>query len=175
MTDGGASDGGSDAGTASCTDGQRNGSESDVDCGGSCSPCALTSHCDGPADCASKVCRANVCTAAATACRANFSGCTSFVDLTMDPAPTIRFPAGGTRYSPDCARIRANQTVIFSGDFGSHPLDQSCGPVANILVNRSGQSRTFSLGDGLGIYGYYCTAHGSSSGQGMAGAIEVVP
>lgn len=164
-----------DAGVLDCTNGQRDGSESDVDCGGPCTPCALTAHCNGPTDCASRVCRASVCVAPASQCRVDFSGCTSFVDLTMDPSPTIRFPAGGNRYSPDCARIRSNQTILFSGDFGNHPLAQACGPVGNVLVNRSGQSRTFSLSEGLGLYGYYCTAHGSSSGQGMAGAIEVVP
>ncbi len=176
MVDGGASDAGAtDAGAGSCTDSQRNGAESDVDCGGSCSPCGVGAHCNGPTDCASRVCRATTCTAAANLCRTNYAGCTSFVDLTMDPSPTIRFPVGGNRYSPSCVRVKASQTVTFSGDFGNHPLDQSCGPVANVLVNRAGQSRTFSLAEGLGVFGYWCTDHGSASGQGMAGAIEVVP
>jgi hypothetical protein len=39
---------------ASCTDGQRNGDESDVDCGGSlCAPCGLDLLCDAQRDCVS--------------------------------------------------------------------------------------------------------------------------
>src|SRR5689334_7392503 len=36
----------------SCSDGTRNGSETDVDCGGACAPCALGGACSADADCA---------------------------------------------------------------------------------------------------------------------------
>ncbi len=36
----------------------------------------------------------------------------------------------------------------------------------------SSVSITFSA---AGLYGYYCTAHGTKTGSGMAGAIQVVP
>jgi hypothetical protein len=47
----------------SCTDGIRDGSETGVDCGGSCGPCAVGQSCGGPADCASGYCNIdrNVC------------------------------------------------------------------------------------------------------------------
>jgi hypothetical protein len=62
---GGDSDGspaGSDSGSASdvpvtsCTDGVKNGDESDVDCGGDCSPCQLGKDCRAHSDCASVHC-----------------------------------------------------------------------------------------------------------------------
>ena len=40
----------------SCTDGQQNGEESDVDCGGHCPKCAIGQHCDLDSDCGSGVC-----------------------------------------------------------------------------------------------------------------------
>ena len=51
---------------ATCTDAIQNGSESDVDCGGSCpTKCADSKACGAPADCTSGVCTGNVCAAAA--------------------------------------------------------------------------------------------------------------
>jgi hypothetical protein len=46
---------------ASCSDGNLNGTETDVDCGGSCAGCADGEVCDGGSDCASGVCTGNVC------------------------------------------------------------------------------------------------------------------
>ncbi|HEV7732449.1 MAG TPA: hypothetical protein VGR62_09830 [Candidatus Binatia bacterium] len=43
----------------SCTDGARNGTETDVDCGGGCPGCGLGKLCDAGVDCASAVCGAN--------------------------------------------------------------------------------------------------------------------
>ena len=44
-----------------CADGKPNGSETDVDCGGSCPPCNDGSGCMTPADCASGVCSSGIC------------------------------------------------------------------------------------------------------------------
>lgn len=46
---------------ASCSDGQRSGRETDVDCGGSCSPCADDRACAAPTDCQSGVCDGGKC------------------------------------------------------------------------------------------------------------------
>jgi hypothetical protein len=46
---------------AACNDNTKNGTESDIDCGGSCAPCALTKTCNGNADCASNACAGGVC------------------------------------------------------------------------------------------------------------------
>ena len=43
--------------TPTCTDGAKNGSETDVDCGGlDCGPCADTKHCGVGGDCLNGVC-----------------------------------------------------------------------------------------------------------------------
>src|SRR5262245_41152408 len=44
--------------TESCSDGLLNGTESDVDCGGSCAACGAGRVCDFNVDCASGVCDA---------------------------------------------------------------------------------------------------------------------
>ncbi len=65
----GTTDAGTDsAAPATCTDGSKNGSESDVDCGGSCTTkCADAKKCSAAADCQSGVCdpTAKTCTPAA--------------------------------------------------------------------------------------------------------------
>ena len=45
----------------SCTDGVRNGTESDIDCGGDCSRCANGKRCNTHQDCASSKCGAGRC------------------------------------------------------------------------------------------------------------------
>jgi endo-1,4-beta-D-glucanase Y len=52
-------------GTSSCTDGLRNGSETDVDCGGTCAAdCANGRACVAGSDCLSGVCTTGICRAA---------------------------------------------------------------------------------------------------------------
>ena len=52
---------GAGGGAASCGDGKRGGDETDVDCGGSCPPCAVGKACDANKDCASSFCAERVC------------------------------------------------------------------------------------------------------------------
>src|SRR5438132_159576 len=47
-----------------CSDGVRDGDESDVDCGGGCVPCGAGRTCNGGGDCASGFCTNTVCDAA---------------------------------------------------------------------------------------------------------------
>jgi hypothetical protein len=44
-----------------CRDRVRDGDETDVDCGGSCQPCAGSLACAAPADCQSNTCTSSVC------------------------------------------------------------------------------------------------------------------
>jgi hypothetical protein len=46
-----------------CTDGIKNGSETDVDCGGGCPGCSVGANCTVGSDCGSGVCRGNLCVA----------------------------------------------------------------------------------------------------------------
>jgi hypothetical protein len=56
---GSASDASIDAVT--CTDGVKNGTETDIDCGGTCGPCAIGMQCTASTDCAAGVCDPTVC------------------------------------------------------------------------------------------------------------------
>lgn len=47
--------------TPTCDDGFTNGDEPDVDCGGSCGPCAIDAVCGADTDCASNSCKEFVC------------------------------------------------------------------------------------------------------------------
>lgn len=49
---------------ASCSDGDLNGNETDVDCGGSCPGCGTGDDCNTASDCASGVCTSGTCAAA---------------------------------------------------------------------------------------------------------------
>ncbi len=49
--------------TARCDDGDLNGDESDVDCGGGCTPCEVGETCTADTDCALELCRDNLCAA----------------------------------------------------------------------------------------------------------------
>lgn len=48
-------------GCVSCSDGVRNGGESDIDCGGPCGVCDDKKKCDLPADCKNLRCENNIC------------------------------------------------------------------------------------------------------------------
>lgn len=48
-------------GDPTCSDGEQNGTETDMDCGGSCGPCAIGQQCDASTDCAAGVCDPTVC------------------------------------------------------------------------------------------------------------------
>lgn len=47
----------------SCQDGELTGDETDVDCGGECSPCENNATCMAPSDCKSGICAATICVA----------------------------------------------------------------------------------------------------------------
>lgn len=64
----------------SCSDSLKNGSESDVDCGGSCGKCAATKACNQAADCQSGSCNNGVCAATATCSDMLKNGSESDVD-----------------------------------------------------------------------------------------------
>jgi hypothetical protein len=82
---------------SSCGNRVKDGSETDVDCGGgACSPCAIGSHCAVSADCAGGACLNNVCAVA--------NGCN---DRVQDGAETDLDCGGGS--CPRCALGRRCQ------------------------------------------------------------------
>ncbi len=112
-------------------------------------------------------------------CAANYAGCgdgTPYTDMTDAGMVTISFGKSGNTYSPKCLKLKAGTTVTFAGSFTPHPLQQTCAPTdtRTITTTRSGGEAAFLLTD-AGDLGYYCIAHGSKAGAGMAGAIQVIP
>ena len=104
-------------------------------------------------------------------CPAAFAGCTTFTvrtgaqqarDITFEPFV----------YTPKCLRVRVGQQVQFVGAFSDHPLQSACGGTIPHVTSGTSRVVTFTT---PGLYGYYCTNHGTPAGADMAGAIDVVP
>jgi len=84
----------------SCTDGIKNGNETDIDCGGSCSTkCADSKGCTKAADCVSN------------ACIAGFCGAPSCTDLAMNGNETDVDCGGGT-----CSSCASGKACIIGND-----------------------------------------------------------
>lgn len=81
----------------SCDDGIANGGETDVDCGGPCSPCADGLACDDHWDCQDYTCESAVCVDAdGGGLSATFYGDTTFTSVvTQSIVPTVDWNAGG--------------------------------------------------------------------------------
>jgi hypothetical protein len=116
---------------ATCTDGAKNGSETDVDCGGSCPRCANTRACRSQHDCASALCVSGVC----KACRLAESDCgidadgpceCQTHDIAMQPhVCTSRIPgetAGNCDHCPD-------DTFCVRTGLGDYTCFKPCGAV----------------------------------------------
>ena len=72
---------------ATCSDTVKNGSESDVDCGGPvCDRCALGKSCVGAADCSTSLCINNVCTACVTGGCPTGCGCVAGACVSNTPS-----------------------------------------------------------------------------------------
>lgn len=161
----------------SCSDGFENGTETDVDCGGSCATkCAVGESCAVNADCQSGMCSNTVCGQQ----EPQVNGCTvtSSIDMTASASATVTFT--NYVYSPKCLKVSPGTIVNFVGNFSSHPLlggeivdgvrvPATSGPFAT--VTNSGTMKSFTMSS-TGTYPYYCTAHWAG---GMIGAVFVVP
>lgn len=79
-------------------------------------------------------------------------------------------------YTPNCLRVAAGTTVTWMGNFMVHPLAPSTrGTVPNpipLMATGTTQTVTFTT---PGFYPFYCTAHGTNEGTGMAGVVWVTP
>ncbi len=100
------------------------------------------------------------------------SGCTADQFVMGDQVSLIQ-PAGAN-YSPRCLKVKAGAQVTIDAS-NRHPLMgmDAIDGVENTLGSQefsTPQTRIYSV---PGIYGYFCTAHGDSEGDGMAGAIWV--
>lgn len=66
-----------------CADGDIDGFETDVDCGGPCAGCGIGQYCILPSDCASKVCRAGTCAATPALGDVNGDGAVNTTDALL--------------------------------------------------------------------------------------------
>lgn len=105
-------------------------------------------------------------------CPAKYATCDKYEDATAAGAGRqIQFEC--CDYKPQCLRVKAGQSVTWSGDFEEHPFVHECGPEKVSLQAKGGKaSFTFTK---PGVYGFFCETHGDKGGKGMAGAVEVVP
>jgi hypothetical protein len=74
------SSGGSSAGDPQCADGDQNGDETDVDCGGGCGPCGPGQGCAAPEDCTTQMCVDDVCAGDAACTNGTLDGDETDVD-----------------------------------------------------------------------------------------------
>ncbi len=128
---GGASDAAMDSGSdatmgPSCTDGVRNGMETDVGCGGpTCSPCARGMRCASDADCSTGSCRRGACVVCTTSMPSiSASGtCPPSGGLFCGSWGVRRIRVEGTNQlvldweepSGECGLSRCSETLTFSG------------------------------------------------------------
>ena len=111
--------------------------------------------------------------AACTPVTATFAGCTTFTDVAAGPG-TIAFDNGNQTYSPKCLKIQKDKAVTWNGTFSSHPLKPACNPATGGTIPSTATGTTTSVTfTAPGFYGYYCNFHGSPTGTGMSGVIEV--
>jgi N-acetylneuraminic acid mutarotase len=100
-----------------CSDGIKNGSETDKDCGGSCSPCAVGSACDVPADCVTALCKMSVCTTPPQQC----------LNGVQDPGETDK-DCGG----PVCPTCAVGQTCTVNADC----TGMMCDPTSDLCIDQ---------------------------------------
>lgn len=91
-------------------------------------------------------------------------------------AVTVTFPTAtaAAQYTNRCVKIKAGQSVTFTGEFPNHPLQSFAGdtpsPIPAITDNVPSGSLTITFPN-AGSFGYRCQAHPLV----MNGAVKVVP
>ena len=89
--------------TNECADGEKNGSESDIDCGGDiCAKCVVDSSCAEGSDCAVGQCIKNICTVSCTpgAMQSCYGGSDDTLDQGICAAGTQTCSADGAGFGP---------------------------------------------------------------------------
>ncbi len=98
----------------SCTNGIKDGDETDVDCGGRCAPCGVGQGCGVDAGCATGTCLAGVCCKAVTDDRSTgqIAGTANVCCVTSDEVPVGKTMCGtGVNYSCSYATVDASPCV----------------------------------------------------------------
>ena len=89
-----------------------------------------------------------------------------------DPrAITFATTPSPVQFSPSCMRIKAGQTVTWSGDFSDHPFEPMPAVPDDPIMDVTSGTTTSVTFPAAGTFGFDCAMHPSI----MHGAIEVVP
>jgi plastocyanin len=159
-----------------CDDGIMNGTETGVDCGGSCPDACVGAACAANEDCSSGMCYNSLCVASINGCDIDTA-----TDMTAQAMAMITFPNGNLTYSPKCLKVSMGTDVMFmGGNFAGHPMiggevvgntpvPTGSGPF--MVVTNTGTSATFDMA-ATGTFPYYCQPHAT---LGMNGVVFVVP
>jgi plastocyanin len=100
-----------------------------------------------------------------------------YVDVIPGNAP-FTVVTQGASYSPKCLRVKKGTSLNIQAS-SRHPLQgipDSTSDLANPIYDELGgavTTKTYTFND-VGVFGYYCIAHGNDLGEGMAAAILVV-
>jgi plastocyanin len=111
--------------------------------------------------------------------KADLAGCTfaTATDGTSGPQTIVVAQGGNLTYTPKCLIVKVGTEVTFNGNSGVHPLGafSKKGTLPNPIT--PGTETTIKVTfPNEGVFGYYCTNHGSDGGTaGMVGAIYVTP
>ncbi|MBN1606218.1 MAG: hypothetical protein JW940_06270 [Polyangiaceae bacterium] len=100
------------------------------------------------------------------------NGCNQQSDYQDLTAPSADRTIDWTFGAQDCLKIRAGQSVTWSGNFTTHPLEPWLGDTPNPIESHTGDTGDHVVGfDASGTFGYRCAVHTTT----MFGAIWVVP
>ncbi len=93
----------------------------------------------------------------------------------MSFAATTVVTVTSNQYTPANITINLGDTVFFQWVNGNHPtVSDDNTTIPNFPMNSGNQTKIVVL-SATGVVPYYCTAHGSAGGIGMAGVITVNP
>jgi hypothetical protein len=166
--------------TGDCTDGIQDGSETDVDCGGSCGTCPIGRYCIADADCTDGTCTYGVCVRAVPA---------TCYDGVYDGDETGNIDCGGSclactadacTQNADCASGWCDTTTspgsclppmsCYDGIIDNNETDVDCGgPCAPTFQCNTGQHCAFLID----CVGFACP--GETDGFQPTGICDVVP
>ena len=119
---------------ATCKDGAKNGSETDVDCGGTaCAPCDLGKACSGPLDCLEAACDTTLKTCTPPTCfDGSLNGMETFPDFGGPDCPPNIVVGAACKSPDDCAQgvcqgAKCAAPTCFDATMNGNEAGNDCG------------------------------------------------
>ncbi|MCO5141579.1 MAG: hypothetical protein M9962_00650 [Oligoflexia bacterium] len=102
------------------------------------------------------------------------TSCTE-TDYVFTSEANVEIKTQGMGYSPKCLRVLPG-TVITIQASKRHPLQGIQNPTNDnpFVMDTDAEVAVTQRMPGVGEYSYFCTNHGDTQGNGMAGSIQVV-